>query len=210
MKKKLALPLSRGEAFFIMARTKDFDEEVVLDKAIQLFWNKGFNATSMQDLVEGLGISRSSMYATYGDKHALFLAALERYRSKAHQTMADITDNTPSSKEAIKKLVALTTSELIKDKQHKGCFMVNTAVEIAPHDPEVNTFICQNDKDIESFFYKAIKNGQASGEIPARHNARALARFILNTVKGIRVSAKSAADKKVFDDIVNITLSVLD
>ena len=193
-----------------MARTKDFDEEAVLDKAIQLFWNKGFNATSMQDLVDGLGISRSSMYATYGDKHSLFLAALERYKVKANAIMADITDNTESSKEAVKKLVTLTTSELIKDKQHKGCFLVNTAVEIAPHDPEVNACICQNDKDIESFFYKAIKKGQASGEIPTKHNARALARFIFNTVKGIRVAAKSGADKKVFDDIVNITLSVLD
>jgi len=193
-----------------MARTKDFNEEEVLEKAIQLFWHKGYNGTSMQDLVEGLGISRSSMYDTYGDKHTLFTAALERYRNRIIETMTDITDNTPSSKEAIKKLLVLTTSELVKDKQHKGCFMVNTAVEVAPHDKEISSVICSNDKDIENFFYKAIKNGQTSGEIPTKYSARALARFIFNTVNGIRVSAKSGTEKKVFDDILAITLSVLD
>jgi TetR/AcrR family transcriptional repressor of nem operon len=193
-----------------MARTKDFDEEDVLDKAIQMFWHKGYNGTSMQDLVEGLGISRSSMYDTYGDKHSLFMAALDRYRKNAWATMTDIIENTPSSKEAIKKLLGLTTSELIKDKQHKGCFLVNAAVEIAPHDKEINTVVCENDKEIENFFFKAIKKGQASGEIPEKHNARALARFIINTVKGIRVGAKSGTDKKMLDDIVGIALSVLD
>ncbi len=193
-----------------MARTKDFDEKEVLDKAIQLFWNKGFNATSMQDLVEGLGISRSSMYATYGDKHALFLAALGRYKEIASARLAEVSKSAPTAKAAIKDLLAFTTSEIIKDKQHKGCFLVNAAVENAPHDKAINTVVCENDKQIEDVFFSAIKRGQADGEIPNKHDARALARFIINAIKGIRVAAKSGTDKKVLEDIVGVTLSVLD
>lgn len=193
-----------------MARTKDFNEEEVLDKAIEIFWNKGYNGTSMQDLVEGLGISRSSMYDTYGDKHSLFVAALERYKNRAHKSMACLSENTPSAKEAIKKLLDLTTSEILKDNQHKGCFLVNAAVEVAAHDQEINKVICENDKAIEGFFYQAIKRGQENGEISTSHDAMALARFIINNITGLRVAAKSTTDKKIFTDILAVTMSVLD
>ena len=78
----IALPLNR-QSFSAMARTKDFDEDEVLDKAMYLFWNQGYNGTSMQDLVDGLGISRSSLYDTFGDKHSLFIKTLENYKKNA-------------------------------------------------------------------------------------------------------------------------------
>jgi len=198
------------QSYFAMARSKDFDESEVLTKAIQLFWYKGYNGTSMQDLVDGLGISRSSLYDTYGDKHALFIKALERYKELASGKMCNIVSNTASAKEAIKQLFEFTTIELLSDDQHKGCFMVNTAVEVAPHDKEVGNLVCQNDQQLEDAFYQAIKKGQQSGEISSRQDARALARFIFNSVKGIRVSAKSTSDKRIFDDIIKLTMSVLD
>jgi TetR/AcrR family transcriptional repressor of nem operon len=192
-----------------MARTKDFDENEVLIKAINLFWHKGYNGTSMQDLVDGLGISRSSLYDTYGDKHTLFMKALESYKASASNTMCNIISNAVSAKKAIRRLLELTTLELVGDNLHKGCFMTNAAVEVAPHDAEVNDMICQNDQLIEDAFYKAIKKGQESGEINHKKDARALARFIFNAVQGIRVSAKLTSDKAVFDDIVELTMSVL-
>jgi TetR/AcrR family transcriptional repressor of nem operon len=193
-----------------MARTKDFDEQEVLNKAVCLFWHKGYNGTSMQDLVDGLGISRSSLYDTYGDKHALFIKALESYQGMASGKMCNIVSNTESAKEAIKRLFELTINDLLSDQQHKGCFMVNAEVEVAPHDKEVSDMVCKNDQQVEDAFYKAIKKGQDSGEIANQQDARALARFIFNTVKGIRVSAKSTADKSFFDDIIKTTMSVLD
>jgi len=193
-----------------MARTKDFDEQEVLNKAVRLFWHKGYNGTSMQDLVDGLGISRSSLYDTYGDKHALFIKALESYQGMASAKMCNIVSNTESAKEAIKKLFELTINELLGDQQHKGCFMVNAEVEVAPHDKDVSDMVCKNDQQIEDAFYKAIKKGQDSREIANPQDARALARFIFNTVKGIRVSAKSTTDKSFFDDIIKTTMSVLD
>jgi TetR/AcrR family transcriptional repressor of nem operon len=193
-----------------MARTKDFDENEVLTKAIQLFWHKGYNGTSMQDLVDGLGISRSSLYDTYTDKHTLFIKALESYQNTGAGKIQAIIDNSGSAKETVKRLLEFAINELLGDKQHKGCFMVNAEVEVAPHDAEVNNLVCKNDQQMEEAFYQVIQKGKDSGEIKNRQDARALARFIFNAVKGMRVTAKSITDKAVFDDIIALTVSALD
>jgi TetR/AcrR family transcriptional repressor of nem operon len=193
-----------------MSRSKDFDECEVLTKAVSIFWHKGYNGTSMQDLVDGLGISRSSLYDTYGDKHTLFIKALESYQMSASKRMSAIVDQSTSAKEAIKQLLNLITIDLTGDQQHKGCFSINATVEVAPHDKEIKEIIEQNDRNAEDVFYKAVKKGQESGEIPAAKDAKAIARFIFNTIKGMRVTAKSITDKSVFEDIIAVTMSVLD
>ncbi|MEO3402459.1 TetR/AcrR family transcriptional regulator [Mucilaginibacter sp. CAU 1740] len=193
-----------------MARSKDFDEEEVLGKAICIFWNKGYNGTSMQDLVDGLGISRSSMYDTFTDKHTLYIKALESYQKKADEQVCNIIKTNGSAKAAIKKLLELTVEDLIKDDQQKGCFMVNAEIEAASHDDNVKEIICKSVQLMENAFHYAIKNGQESGEITLGQDARALARFISNTIKGLQVSAKTIKEKAFFDDIIQTTLSVLD
>jgi TetR/AcrR family transcriptional repressor of nem operon len=193
-----------------MARTKDFDENEVLTKAIQLFWHKGYNGTSMQDLVDGLGISRSSLYDTYSDKHTLFVKALESYQNSGAAKIRDIIDHSVSAKETVQKLLEFATNELLGDKQQKGCFMVNAEVEVAPHDAEVNDLVCKNDQQMEDAFYQVIQKGKESGEIKNQQDTRALARFIFNAVKGMRVTAKSTTNKTVFDDIIRLTVSALD
>jgi TetR/AcrR family transcriptional repressor of nem operon len=199
-----------AELFLVMARTKDFDENEVLTKAIQLFWHKGYNGTSMQDLVDALGISRSSLYDTYTDKHTLFIKALESYQVEGAAKIQQIIDQTDSAKETIKKLLELTTNDLLFDKQQKGCFMVNAQVEVAPHDQEVGKLVCDNEQQMNEAFYQVIKKGQESGEIKNNQDARALARFVFNAVKGMRVTAKSTPDQEIFDDIIKLTVSVLD
>jgi len=193
-----------------MARTKDFDEDEVLKKAMNLFWHKGYNGTSMQDLVDGLGISRSSMYDTFGDKHSLFIRSLENYKKMATSAMRSIVENAPDAKEAIRRMLNYTVTEMLRDDQHKGCFLVNAGVEMAPHDTETNKMLCDNDRQLEAYFNEIIKTGQNNGEIPKGQSSHALAQFILNSIKGIRVTAKSGADKKVFKDIVEMTMKVLD
>jgi TetR/AcrR family transcriptional regulator, transcriptional repressor for nem operon len=193
-----------------MARTKDFDESEILDKAVRLFWHKGYNGTSMQELVDHLGISRSSLYDTYVDKHTLYVKALEHYQNNSGTQMCDIITNAPSAREAIQKLLEMITFNLLKDKQHKGCFMVNAEVEVAPHDTEVKNIVCNNERQIEEAFHRAIQRGQDSGEITSKQDAKALTRFFLNTVKGIRVSAKTTTDKVFFSDIIKTAMSVLD
>lgn len=192
-----------------MARAKDFDESKVLDKAICLFWHKGYNGTSMQDLVNALKLSRSSIYDTYTDKRSLYLKALSHYQESAGARLTDVLSSVKPAKFKIKQLLELVTSDLLNDKQHKGCFMVNAEVELAAHDEKVKEIVCRNEKHIEETFRRAIHSGQKSGEINSKKDARALARFLLNTVKGIRVSAKSSTDNAMFNDIIKTALSVL-
>ncbi|MEO7214708.1 TetR/AcrR family transcriptional regulator [Mucilaginibacter sp.] len=192
-----------------MARTKDFDEAEVLNKAVNIFWLKGYNGTSMQDLVDGLGISRSSLYDTYGDKHTLFIKALESYQGLNSEKFREIICGEQTAKETIKRLLEYVIDNLLNDKSQKGCFMVNAEVEVALHDKEVSCMIQKNDQQIEEVFYTVIKNGQDKGEITNQQDARALARFMFNTIKGVQVTAKSTNERAVFDDIVNLAVSVL-
>lgn len=193
-----------------MARSKDFDENEVLAKAVKLFWLKGYNGTSMQDLVDYLGISRSSLYDTYVDKHTLYLKALEYYQHTATQQIADILHSTDSAKKTMRQIFDLTANSLLTDKQHKGCFMLNAEVEVAPQDTEVMNLVCKSERQFEDAIYQTIKKGQKSGEISNNLDARALTHFFANTIKGIRVSVKSTQEKIVFNDIIQTSLSVLD
>ncbi len=192
-----------------MARTKDFDEKDVLSKAVCLFWHKGYNATSMQDLVDHLGISRSSLYDTYGDKHSLYLKALDAYQQAGVQRIDKMIAGAATAKEAINQLIGLFTKEVLNDEQQKGCFMVNAEIETAPHDTAVNELITKNEQTMEDAFYKVVAQGQQNGDITSKTDARALARFLMNTVKGIRVSVRSVKDEAFFDDIINTSLQVL-
>jgi TetR/AcrR family transcriptional repressor of nem operon len=193
-----------------MARTKDFDENEVLTKAIQLFWHKGYNATSMQDLVDALGISRSSLYDTYSDKHTLFLKALESYQLAGNAKINEIVEQSIAAKETVIKLMELATNELVGDKQQKGCFLVNAEIEVAPHDQEVSKLVCQNEQQMETAFFQVIKKGQESGEIKNTQDALVLAKFIFNAVKGMQVTAKSSPDATSFSNIIKLTVAVLD
>ena len=103
-----------------MARTKDFDENEVLSKAMELFWSKGYNATSMEDLVGGLGISRSSLYDTYTDKHTLFIKALEQYQQMGMMKIREILNSPGTAKETVRKLIEQATIGLTDGKKRTG------------------------------------------------------------------------------------------
>jgi TetR/AcrR family transcriptional repressor of nem operon len=198
------------ELFQFMARTKDFDEDEVLTRAMNLFWSRGYNATSMEDLVSGLGISRSSLYDTYTDKHSLFIKALENYQQMGYTKLQETASHPGPAKETIRKLIEMATEGLLAGKQQKGCFMLNAGVEVAPHDREVKNLVHRNDQLMGEMFFQIIQRGKKNGEIKNRRDARALSSFFLNTVKGLQVTAKSGPDKSVLDDIITMAVSTLD
>jgi len=193
-----------------MARTKDFDELEILDKAISIFWRRGYNGTSMEELVNGLGISRSSLYDTYGNKHSLFVKALERSQTKALHRMNKILHRCASAKEAIRQLLELTKGDLVGDSKQDGCFWVNAATEILPYDQEIEDIITFYNRQVEEIFVSALTKGQDNGQIPLCINAAATSRFFAITVKGLSVVARSKTDNCVFDDTINLALSVID
>lgn len=192
-----------------MARTKEFNEIEILDKAIDLFWFKGYNGASMQDVVDSLGLSRSSIYDTFGDKHQLYISALEQYRKQAAGGFIEMVKQSTSPIQTIQQLLEMLSNDSLNTVCNKGCFMTNSTIELAPHDPEIHKIVKDNMQDIEEAFYNLVKKGQDLGEITNQNDARALARFLFNTISGIRVAAKSGADKAVYQDIIHVTLSVL-
>jgi TetR/AcrR family transcriptional repressor of nem operon len=192
-----------------MARTKVFDEETVLNKAVNLFWEKGYNGTSAQDLVDELGISRSSLYDTYGDKYQLFKNSLLQYRKQFAGAMIEMIDTSDDFGKTLKDIFQYVVNESLQQKYSKGCFMVNSSVELAPHNLEIAEIVNANMQDIEDALFRLIKKGQEVGQFSNSHTPRSLARFVFNAISGLRVASKSGAEKKVFDDIVKVTLSAL-
>lgn len=192
-----------------MARTKEFNEDQALDKAIEIFWHKGYNGTSAQDLVTHLGLSRSSLYDTFGDKQKLFVKSLKRYQQQNQESVKDFLDKSENIKTAFTEIFKQAVLESLQDRITKGCFMVNSAVELAMHDPDIAKIVHDNQKEVEDIFYQAIKKGQEKGQISTKQDARSLARFVFNNYSGIRVLARAGEkDKQVYDDILKAIFSL--
>ncbi|MXO05155.1 TetR/AcrR family transcriptional regulator [Flavobacterium sp. HBTb2-11-1] len=186
-----------------MARTKEFNEDQALDKAIEIFWHKGYNGTSAQDLVNHLGLSRSSLYDTFGDKQKLFVKSLKRYQKQNLDSLNELFENAENIKTALIEIFKQAVIESLQDRITKGCFMVNSAVELAMHDPEIAKIVHDNQKVVEDIFCNAVRKGQELGQISEKQDARSLARFIFNNYSGIRVLARAGErDKQVYDDIL--------
>jgi TetR/AcrR family transcriptional repressor of nem operon len=192
-----------------MARTKEFNEDQALDKAIEIFWHKGYNGTSAQDLVDYVGLSRSSLYDTFGDKQKLFIKSLQRYQKKAQDQIMQLFEESENIKETLKDIFNQAVLESLEDRITKGCFMVNSSVELAMHDEEIAKIVKNNGQVMEEVFTKAVQKGQELKQISEKTEAKALARFIFNTYSGIRVLARSGErNKQVYDDIVKTMFSV--
>ena len=192
-----------------MARIKEFDTNEVLDKAINLFWDKGYNACSMQDIVEGLGLSRSSIYETFGDKRQLFLEALKKYQRAGLDAMEKDVNAASNVKEVLMRMFESILPETQNCSLKKGCFMVNSAIELAPHDPEIAAIVKNNQREVEDILCKAIEKGQQAGQVTTSLDARSIARFFYANFSGIRVTARSGADRKALEAIIKVSLSVL-
>lgn len=194
----------------IMARTKEFDEEQALDKAIEIFWHKGYNGTSAQDLVSHLGISRSSLYDTFGDKQKLFVKSLEKYQKQNQDAITEFFNSSENIKDTLQTIFKQAVTESLEDRITKGCFMVNSTVELAMHNSEIAEVVKNNANKMINIFTDAIKKGQNLRQISDKTDAKVLARFIFNNYSGIRVLARSGErDKQVYDDIVRTILSLL-
>lgn len=192
-----------------MARPKQFDPEQALSKAIEVFWQQGYEATSVQDLVDHMGINRGSLYETFGDKRALFLLALNQYSAKHVCNWCGVLDDSKAPLVAIRKVFKMVV-EGASGGSCKGCFIANSAVELGPHDREVATRVKQALAQMEESFYKALVRARDTGGLEYRHNPRALARYLTGILEGLNVILKARPEPKVLQDIVRVGLSILE
>jgi len=191
-----------------MARNKEFDENEVLRKAMELFWIQGYEKTSMQDLVKYMGIHRRSLYDTFGDKHTLFIKALDHYNEIIRTRIENEVNQLNSVKDAIRQLFEMV---IVRDKQHLiGCLTVNTAVELSLHDDQAAEKVVESFSKTELLLNNLVLSGQKSGEISRHHDAKKISEFLHNSLVGLRVMTKTTDDIEKLNNIIDITLSVLD
>lgn len=170
---------------------KRFDVGETLTRAMEAFWSNGYEATSMQDLVSATGVNRASLYATYGDKRELFLAALKKYDGDIRRRMLAELAETREPAGAIAAVFDKFIGQTVQPQGNWGCFLVNTALELAAHDSELAELVNGAQDEIEAFFLAMIRKGQQSGEFSPNHDAAALAHQALASLLGMLVMIRS-------------------
>jgi len=192
-----------------MARPREFDEEAVLDAAVQCFWTRGYEATSVRDLIEETGITGASLYNAFGDKRALYERALDHYvEGSISDRIRRCEDLAP--REAIGAFFSEILRRSLGDRQHKGCMLVNAALDVAPHDPDVQKIVAGVLVRMEAFFFNCVRAGQADGTITRSLSAENIARHLLGVLMGVRVLARVRPERALLEGVVVAALALLD
>lgn len=193
-----------------MPRKKQFDEDDVLERAMQLFWLKGYHGTSVQNLVDHLGINRASLYDTFGGKHQLFMETLDRYKFSNADTLLESFKQMDSVLEGLKSMFMILLQESLEDKQQKGCFMVNTTTELAPHDEIATEVVLENRQKFIRFFKSLLEEAHIRGELDLDKDPDDTAQFLFTLYNGMKVIAKLEKDPAVMQRMLETGLSILD
>ncbi|MCF2530746.1 TetR/AcrR family transcriptional regulator [Yinghuangia soli] len=192
-----------------MARTREFDTAAAVDQAMHVFWRKGYEATSIQDLVDATGIGRGSLYAAFGSKDGLYEAALARYAAQAATVNTGVLQRPAPIRELLRDLLLGMVDETVDDPERRGCLITNTAVERAPRDPTAGRIVGTALDALADAVTAALRRARDQGELPADTDLTAYADLIVTTVQGLRVQGKAGADRRRLASVVALTLSVL-
>lgn len=191
-----------------MPKSVLFDKQKTIRKVTELFWEKGYNGTSMQDLVDVTGLNRSSIYNTYGDKFSLFTEALNYYRNAQNEMLDGIKAKAKSPKEFIHILFNGIWSEL-NSENNKGCFFSNCTAEMANSNDEVHGFLADNQEKMVCIFKDLIEKAQAQGEIKADKDVETLANYLFSSLHGLRITSMINPDRDKIKAVADQVLSAL-
>lgn len=189
---------------------KQFNRDEALGKAMQAFWSRGYSATSMQDLVDAMGVNRGSLYATFGDKRDLFLSALRMFDENVRARLLATLAAQHGPREAIRQLFQVFQKEATLPGGNRGCLLTNTALELAAHDPEAARIVAESQRQIEAFFEARIEAGRAAGEIADGRSARDVARGLLAALLGLMVLIRSRPEPGLLDSVAREAMRRLD
>ncbi|MER6679900.1 TetR/AcrR family transcriptional regulator [Streptomyces olivaceoviridis] len=196
-----------------MPRPRMFDEERALDAAMHTFWEKGYEATSTQDLCEATGLGRSSIYNTFKSKHDLFERALAHYIDTMTTAQLAVLEDT--RRRAADRIRALFAMVVDGETEHRaggrslGCLTVNTTVELAARDSRAAELLERDTARRLAVLRAVIEEGRRDGSITSRRDAGALARFINAAIGGMRISSQGGADRTALESIAEVTLDAL-
>ena len=191
-----------------MSRTVSFDEEIIIGNAMQVFWEKGFNATSMQDLVDATGLNRSSIYNTFGSKLALYRDCLAFYQKQTGGKLKKVLLKAGTPMEALRSIFDLAFHDILQDQQGKGCFNMNCKAEMGNQNLEIRNWLLGTQEEMLDLFETLIAAGQEEGSFNNKKPAREYAYFLFNGFQGLRMTGILERDKSVLNGIIENILSV--
>ena len=193
-----------------MGRLKAFDEDRAIDRAVDRFWLRGYEATSVRDLAERMGIGSTSLYNAYGDKRALFITALARFADRSMRERIARLEKSGRPKEAIQAFLAEIIDRSLEDPDRKGCLLVNSALDVAPHDAAIGRVVANYLGELRAFFRRNLEAARAAGRVPRQTDPDELAGHLLGVVLGIRVLARTGADRAQLEAVARPALRLLD
>jgi TetR/AcrR family transcriptional regulator, transcriptional repressor for nem operon len=193
-----------------MGRLKAFDEDKVIDSAVDCFWSRGYETTSVRDLAERMGIGGASLYNAYGDKRTLFTKALERYANRSMRERIARLEAAHRPKQAIRAFLTEIVERSLADPDRKGCLLVNSALDVAPHDAAIGKVVAAYLDEIRAFFRRNVEAARAAGQAPRKIDPEGVADHLLGVVLGIRVLARTGARRGLLEGVARPALELLD
>ena len=193
-----------------MARPREFDADAALDRAMETFWSKGYEATSLDDLCEVTGLSRSSLYATFGSKRNLLLRSVDRYVDQRNPRIAGILAQPLSIHDVFGALAQQFIDQIVAGPGRRGCFLGNCAAELPRSDRAALARVRKGLESTEATFRDALARAKARGELPVGADVTALARFLMSGFQGLRLVGKVNPDRATLEDITGTMLRCLE
>jgi TetR/AcrR family transcriptional repressor of nem operon len=190
-----------------MARSKEFNPERALQKAMRLFWHSGYDNTSLEALMREMGIARQSLYDTFGDKRSLYLKALAHYRDQTNSELQRTLSEIPSVKDGFRKLLYDLAGET-REQHERGCLLLSANLQRDTKDAVLRDFLRDNQARVEEIFVKALKRAQKRGELSHNEDPTSLGRFFVVTIQGMRAMARLKSDRKALEQVAQIALNV--
>lgn len=209
--KRLARIWNDHSKMYSTMRSKEFEPAEIAEAAMQVFWRRGYAATSIQDLVDGTGLSRSSLYNTFESKQGLFEEALRRYQTVTSANVELLAGPGPA-KTLIRQLLMRIVEDETGDAQLRGCLVANTSLELAGQDEAVAQLVAHNFQRLQTALEKLIQRAQHEQELAADKSPKALAWFFVNTMQGLRVLGKGGPvqqRRECLMDVVDVALAAL-
>ena len=191
----------------MVGRPRQFDTEQVLEAAMQAFWAKGYEATSLVDLVSATGLLKGSLYQAFGDKHSLFLQALNRYlaemRRRKNECLSQATSPLEGIKNVMHRMIDLADSD---SECPKGCMAMNSLAELVPHDPEVRRVMEEHMNHMRASMTKTVSQAQAAGEIGSERPAEAITLLLMTFMAGLATTMKGPLNKEQAHKLLDMQL----
>ena len=193
-----------------MPRAANFNREEIIEKAMNVFWEKGYHGTSMQDLVDATGLNRSSIYNSFGSKKSLYRTTLKQYEEASNKSFRQILLRANCPLGAIRKMLELAANKSSSDEEGRGCYITSCKIEMAQTDVQLRNWLGKNQENGISLFRELIEQGQEEGVINKAEDSDSYAFLIYNTFQGLRITGILEEDRKSMDRIIENTVKILE